>query len=115
LELTVLNIALKIVLKLVLLMEHFMNTLPATEIKRRGVAAIDESIKFGPIHIIKNNHLKYVILLEEDYEKLLSHSIPLSNAKTSLWEMLENRPWSGQRKKTDIKNQIKRERDTWKK
>jgi hypothetical protein len=107
--------AFKIVLKLVLLMDHFMNTLPATEIKRRGVAAIDESIKFGPVHIIKNNHLKYVVLLEEDYEKLISQSTQPTHVKTSLWEILENRPWSGQRKKADIKNQIKTERGSWKK
>jgi hypothetical protein len=29
--------------------------------------------------------------------------------------MLENRPWSGERKKSDIKNQIKKERGSWKK
>ena len=100
---------------IVLIAEHFMNTLPATEIKRRGVAAIDESIKFGPVHIIKNNHLKYVVLREEDYEKLISCSSQSAHVKTSLWEILENRPWSGQRKKTEIKNQIKKERDSWKK
>ncbi len=89
-----------------------MNTLPATEIKRRGVAAIDEGIKKGPVHIIKNNHLKYVVLREEDYAKLLEKSSQNASA-VSLSEMLKDRPWEGKAKKTAIKKQIKKERESW--
>ena len=32
-----------------------MNTLPAQEIKRRGIAAVDEAIAKGDVHIIRNN------------------------------------------------------------
>jgi len=32
-----------------------VNTIPALEIKRRGISIIDEQIEFGPVHVIKNN------------------------------------------------------------
>lgn len=48
-----------------------MNTLPAQEIKRRGVAAIEERIKNGPLHIIKNNQPRYVVMTEERYVELI--------------------------------------------
>lgn len=47
-----------------------MNTVPASEIKRRGVAALDEALKSGPVHIIKNNRPRYVVLSEEAYQAL---------------------------------------------
>ena len=49
-----------------------MNTIAAQEIKRRGLAAIDEAIKEGPLHIIKNNKPHYVILTETRYKELLA-------------------------------------------
>lgn len=48
-----------------------MNTLPAQEIKRRGIAAVDELIQTGDVHIIKNNQPQYVILSEERYRELI--------------------------------------------
>lgn len=48
-----------------------MNTLPAQEIKRRGVTAIEELIKNGPLHIIKNNQPRYVVMTEERYGELI--------------------------------------------
>jgi hypothetical protein len=32
-----------------------MNIVPAQEIKRRGIAAVDEALARGPVHIVKNN------------------------------------------------------------
>ena len=48
-----------------------MKTIAAQEIKRKGISAADEMLKEGPVHIIKNNKPKYVILSEERYEDLL--------------------------------------------
>lgn len=48
-----------------------MNTIPAQEIKRRGIAAIDELIAKGDLHIIRNNQPQYVVLSENRYEQLL--------------------------------------------
>ena len=48
-----------------------MNTIPAQEIKRRGIAAVDELIAKGDVHIIRNNQPQYVVLSQERYEELL--------------------------------------------
>ena len=48
-----------------------MNTIPAQEIKRRGIAAVDDLIAKGPVHIIRNNKPQYVVLSEERYQELL--------------------------------------------
>lgn len=48
-----------------------MNTVPAQEIKRRGMAAVDDALAQGPVHVVKNNRLQYVVLTEESYRELL--------------------------------------------
>jgi PHD/YefM family antitoxin component YafN of YafNO toxin-antitoxin module len=48
-----------------------MNTLPAQEIKRRGIAAVDDLIATGDVHIIKNNQPQYVVLSEVRYRELI--------------------------------------------
>lgn len=48
-----------------------MNTIPAQEIKRRGIAAVDELITQGDVHVIRNNQPQYVVLLEARYQALL--------------------------------------------
>lgn len=88
-----------------------MNTVPATEVKRRGIAALEEGLKRGPVHIIKSNRLACVVLTEEDYAELLQ-SVK-STQTTNLWELLDNRPWQGHRSKKEIDLQIKEERESW--
>jgi PHD/YefM family antitoxin component YafN of YafNO toxin-antitoxin module len=48
-----------------------MNTIPAQEIKRRGIAAVDDLITKGDVHVIRNNQPQYVVLLEARYQSLL--------------------------------------------
>jgi PHD/YefM family antitoxin component YafN of YafNO toxin-antitoxin module len=48
-----------------------MNTIPSQDIKRRGISAVDDALKKGPVHVIKNNRPQYVVLSEEDYLALL--------------------------------------------
>lgn len=48
-----------------------MNTVPAQEIKRRGMAAVDDLIATGDVHIIKNNQPQYVVLSEARYKDLM--------------------------------------------
>ncbi|GKT07410.1 type II toxin-antitoxin system Phd/YefM family antitoxin [Desulforhabdus sp. TSK] len=49
-----------------------MNILPAQEIKRRGLAVVDELIAKGDIHVIRNNRPQYVVVSEERYQELLA-------------------------------------------
>lgn len=48
-----------------------MNAVPAQEIKRRGIAAVDDLIDKGDLHIIRNNQPQYVILSEDRYAELI--------------------------------------------
>ncbi len=48
-----------------------MNTIPAQEIKRRGIAAVDDLIETGAVHVIRNNQPQYVVLSEGQYQELI--------------------------------------------
>lgn len=47
-----------------------MNTIPAQEIKRRGIAAVDELIAKGDLHVIRNKQPQYAVLSQEHYQEL---------------------------------------------
>ena len=51
-----------------------MNTIPAQEIKRRGIAAVDGLIAKGDVHVIRNNRPEYVVLTEERYQELVAEA-----------------------------------------
>lgn len=67
-----------------------MHSLSATEVKRRGVIALEEALKDGPVHIIKYNRPTCVVLSEEDYAKLIDRK---QIDTKSLWDLLEHRPF----------------------
>jgi PHD/YefM family antitoxin component YafN of YafNO toxin-antitoxin module len=48
-----------------------MKTIAAREIKRRGIQAVEDALKEGPVHIIKNDQPTYVVLDEEHYRELV--------------------------------------------
>ncbi|MEK7273463.1 MAG: prevent-host-death protein [Nitrospirota bacterium] len=45
-------------------------TIPATEIRRRGLSVIDNALKRGPVHVLKDNEPTYVIMAEAQYQEL---------------------------------------------
>jgi len=51
-----------------------MNTIPARELKRRGIAAVDGLIESGDVHVIRNNRPEYVVLTEERYRELVAEA-----------------------------------------
>ena len=51
-----------------------MNTIPAQEIKRRGIAAVDDLIATGDVHVIRNNRPEYVVLSEARYQELVAEA-----------------------------------------
>ena len=81
-----------------------MNTIPALEIKQRGISAVDDLLKDGPVHVIKNNRPLYVVMSQEDYARLIE--------RRGLWE-LTDRSARGTRSKKDIDTQLRAERDGW--
>lgn len=48
-----------------------MRTIPAREIKRRGITAVDEDLEYGPVYIIKNDQPRYVIMSPDFYKELI--------------------------------------------
>ncbi len=70
-----------------------MNVIPAQEIKRRGITAVDDALAQGPVHIIKNNRPQYVVLTEERYRELLEaqEEAALARIKTSLEDARDGR------------------------
>ena len=63
-----------------------MNTIPAQELKRRGIAAVDDVIVKGDVHVIRNNQPQYVVLSEERYQELVAeaHEAYLARVRASL-------------------------------
>ena len=66
-----------------------MNTISASEIKRRGISAVDELLGKGPVYVIKNKHQRYVVLTEETYQELIAAKAAKASTRTVLEMMLE--------------------------
>jgi PHD/YefM family antitoxin component YafN of YafNO toxin-antitoxin module len=58
-----------------------MNSIAAQDIKRRGISAVDEALRDGPVHVIKNNRPSYVVLTEAAYAELLESSRDAAKAR----------------------------------
>lgn len=48
-----------------------MNAIAAQDIKRKGISVVDEALKAGPVHVIKNNQPQYVVMTEVRYRELI--------------------------------------------
>lgn len=70
-----------------------MNSIPAQEIKRRGIAAVDDLIAKGDVHVIRNNKPQYVVLSEERYQELVAEANEayLARVRASLEDVKEGR------------------------
>jgi len=70
-----------------------MNAIPAQEIKRRGIAAVDELIVKGDLHVIRNNMPQYVVLSEERYQELIvaEQEAYYARVRASLEDLKEGR------------------------
>lgn len=74
-----------------------MHTIPAQEIKRRGIAAVDDLIASGDVHVIRNNRPEYVVLTEERYRELVAEAEEayVARVKASLEDVKAGRVWRG--------------------
>jgi len=48
-----------------------MEYIPAQELKRRGISAVDRVLEKGPVYVVKNNRPDYVVLSAQAYRTLL--------------------------------------------
>ncbi|TAN43332.1 MAG: prevent-host-death protein [Nitrospirae bacterium] len=58
-----------------------MNAIAAQDIKRKGISAVDEALREGPVHVIKNNQPQYVVMTEVRYRELIEAEDEAYNAR----------------------------------
>ncbi|MBE0511282.1 MAG: type II toxin-antitoxin system Phd/YefM family antitoxin [Chromatiales bacterium] len=86
------------------------NILTAAELKRRGMVAIEEGLRAGPLHILKRNKPAAVVLSEEDYSRLVRHcAAPPPDGLTAVQWLLAT-DTSTQRSKAEIDAELHTER-----
>lgn len=85
------------------------NTLTAGELKRRGMAAVDDGLKHGPVHIYKRNQRAAVVLSEEHYQHLLAAGRKSVPGMTAL-EWLLAHPAKGKLSKRQVDRRMREER-----
>ncbi len=71
-----------------------MITLPAQEVKRRGIGAVDKLLAKEPVHIIKNNRPMYVVLREEEYQTMME-DLALARIEASEADVSAGRVYKG--------------------
>lgn len=87
-----------------------MNTLTVAELKRRGMAAIEDGLRRGPVHIVKRNRPAAVVLSEDDYQRLAHAKVVAPGGLTAM-QWLLSQPASGKRSKAKIDADLRAERD----
>jgi hypothetical protein len=92
-----------------------MNTLPAGDVKRRGLAALEQAAQKGPVHIIRNNRPSGVYMSEEAYARLIAAAGGTERPRSgvNVWDLILNRPYPGTRTPDEIEAQVREERASW--
>jgi hypothetical protein len=85
------------------------NTITVGELKRRGMAAIEDGLRRGPVRIIKRNKPAAVVLSEEEYLRLTGEQPPARPPVTAL-QWLLSQPGPGTRSKAEIDSDLAQER-----
>jgi PHD/YefM family antitoxin component YafN of YafNO toxin-antitoxin module len=91
-----------------------MQTLPAQELKRRGLAAIDPLLPHGPVHVLRNNRPAAVVLSPEAYQRL-AEDAARGATRPDIWSLIERAGSlpSSRRTRKEIDAALKAERDSW--
>jgi len=86
------------------------NTVTTSEIKRRGMAAIENGLRKGPVHILKRNKPAAVIVSETDWQRLNGQQ-PARVPGLTAMQWLLSQPRNGTREQAEIDAEIAAERD----
>lgn len=85
------------------------NTITISEIKRRGMAAITDQLRRGPVHIVKRNKRAAIILSEEAYQRLANpQALPLPGMTALQWLMDQSSTGNNSRATIDAELQAER-------
>lgn len=90
-----------------------MNSLTAAELKRRGMAAIEERLRHGPVHLVKRNRAAAVVLSEEQYAELSQAKQGHAQPGMTAIQWLLSQPATGSKSKRQLDRELRTERDRW--
>lgn len=90
-----------------------MNSITAAELKRRGMAAIEEGLRRGPVHLVKRNKVAAVVLSAEDYARLSPDKRGKITGLTAVQWLLAT-PAMGGKGKRQLDASLRKERTSWK-
>ncbi len=88
-----------------------LNSISEQELQLQGLVIIEQALKKGVVHIVKNNKPRYVVLTEESYQNLAHKKFN----QGSVLEMMLKKPCTGVRSKESIDSQVQDEREYWRK
>jgi len=77
--------------------EQPLNVLRSAELKRRGIAAVEDALRAGPVFLLKRNRPAAVVLSADAYQDLQRSVAQPVMAAPSCLEWLLNVPTSGGR------------------
>ncbi len=83
-----------------------LNTLTVAELKRRGMAAIEDGLRHGPLHIVKRNKPAAVVISEDEYQRL-AHGRAANPAGITAMQWLLSQSPVGKRSKARIDADLK--------
>jgi len=80
--------------------------------QRRGIAAIEQALQHGPVHLLKRNRSAAVVLSEQHYRQLQLQASRSPGAATSALQwLLALPPSTGPRSQAEIDAELAAERD----
>ena len=86
------------------------NLVTAAELKHRGMVAIEQGLRSGPVHIVKRNKLAAVVLSEPEYARLTGVKGPGVPGLSAL-QWLLSQSGAGRRSKAQVDAALKAERN----
>ena len=88
------------------------NALTSAELQRRWIAAIEQALQHGPVHLLKRNRSAAVVLSEQHYRQLQLQAsrAPLNEASALQW-LLALQPSTNPRSKAEIDAELTAERN----
>lgn len=87
------------------------NVLTSAELKRRGIAAIEDALRYGPVQLMKRNHTAAVVLGEQHYRQLQQQAARPQQPDQSALDWLLKLPSAGHpRSKAEMDAELQAER-----
>lgn len=91
-----------------------MQTIPATELKRRGLAAVEDLLAAGPVHVIKNSRPACVVVSVAEYQRLLAQATPaLEPPRVDIWTLMLQPGSDGPRSREEVDAELDAQRSEW--